>query len=151
MTIDWSGPWWVGSDASDVAEYLLNLSDFGIQDYQTSKCACSSETFRVEFDASEGCVRRKCVECASEHLICDSADALTDAGLAKFSCVCGHDTTNLGVGFALREQRRRLFRSTHPEVSWIYVGVRCTECGVLGSIADWKVDYEPSSHLLDQA
>jgi hypothetical protein len=36
-------------------------------------------------------------------------------------------------------------------VHWLYVGCRCAKCGVLGCMVDWKVAYEPSLQLLDQA
>ena len=36
-------------------------------------------------------------------------------------------------------------------VRWLYIGCRCTACGILGCYADWKVAYSPSRHLLDLA
>jgi hypothetical protein len=30
------------------------------------------------------------------------------------------------------------------------VGQRCTRCGLLDAVVDWKIDYGPSTHLLAQ-
>jgi hypothetical protein len=55
--------------------------------------------------------------------------------------VCGNDTAELGVAFSLRSD---------GEVRWITVGQRCTGCGVLDAIVDWKISYGPSTHLFAQ-
>jgi hypothetical protein len=64
--------------------------------------------------------------------------------LERFKCVtCKSDIANVGVVFALYEDR--------GAIHWLYVGERCASCGVLGSMVDWKVAYEPSLHLLGEA
>lgn len=65
-----------------------------------------------------------------------------DAEPRTVRCLCGHGVFEVGVGFSLRADR---------EVRWVTVGERCVRCGVLGSCADWKIDYSPSRHLLDSA
>ena len=32
----------------------------------------------------------------------------------------------------------------------VTVGNRCAECGILGSLADWHVDYGPSDYLVER-
>ena len=49
---------------------------------------------------------------------------------------------NIGVGFAL-------FTDSN-DIRWSYVGLRCVGCGLLGCVADWKIDYSPSCQLLEQ-
>jgi hypothetical protein len=152
MTIDTSKQWWIGSEAADIAEYLLHLSNHGISEYQGSECACSSETFFVEFDRDEGCVWRTCNDCSNVHLICDSAESIQDSTMVTYSCIgCSDTRANVGVGFAVRKRPILSFSKAPPDVQWIWVGVRCAACGILGSIADWKVDYGPSGHLINLA
>jgi len=48
---------------------------------------------------------------------------------------------NVGVGFSLYDD---------GEVRWLYLGERCSKCGILGCFAGWKVGYSPSKGLLEQ-
>ena len=152
MTIDTTGQWWIGSDRADIAEYLSQIAEYQVREYRAPVCPCSSETFQLDYDAEEGCARRRCTECKAEHFICDSAEYASEAHLTRLSCVeCGSERANVGFGFALREERRFVVFRVFSEPKWIYVGVRCADCGVLGCVADWKIDYEPAAHLLNQA
>jgi hypothetical protein len=59
-----------------------------------------------------------------------------------WKCIeCKSHSANVGVGFFLKGNK---------EVRWIYVGLRCSKCGVLGCYTNWKIDYEPTKHLLQQ-
>jgi hypothetical protein len=78
---------------------------------------------------------------AKTEFIGDSAELWDEADPKKCVCPCKADRFEIGVGFSLRQD---------GEVKWITVGERCLKCGVLGSFADWTVDYSPTHHLLDQ-
>jgi hypothetical protein len=147
MTIDTSGKWWRGTVPEDLDEYLRRLTsqDGGhpLDVFRPSQCLCGGRTFLVSADKNEGAAERTCTECQGRHLIADSAESWDDARPRKWRCVCKSDKCNVVVGFALREGG--------GDVRWIYVGVRCLSCGVLGCLVDWSIDYGPSLHLLDLA
>lgn len=145
MAIDDSGEWWKGSLPQDMDEYirLLSQDHYQADDFRLSSCDCGSLEFKFDFDKDEGCAKRTCLICESEHFICDSEEFMEDAEFQTWSCVeCNSTSTNIGVGYA--------FRSS-DDIRWLYIVGRCTSCGVLGCYADWKIDYSPSRHLLEQA
>jgi hypothetical protein len=144
MTIDESGTWWVGSEPRDIEGFLKAFADDGyeVRAFRLAHCTCGSDRFSLEADDNEGAARRTCVACGTEYFICDSADSWQDAEPEPWSCIeCKSKHANVGCGFALR---------ANGEVRWIYVGARCARCGILGCYAGWKIDYEPSTHLLDR-
>jgi hypothetical protein len=103
-------------------------------------CArCRGTVFLLSVDDDEGCVVATCRKCLAGRPIADSAERLQDADIGECDCVCGGDTFAVAVGFAADQG---------GEVSWVTVGLRCLTDDVLGVIADWKVDYRPSAHLL---
>jgi hypothetical protein len=142
--IDTTGKWWIGSEANDLDEYLRAYADEStpISLFGLSQCDCSSIVFNLEADDDEGCARRICTTCREAHLICDSAEHWDGASPIVFRCIeCASDRGNVGVAFSL-----------YPEgdVRWLYVGVRCDNCGILGCFTGWKVAYSPSGHLISQ-
>ena len=147
MSIDTSGKWWKGSSPDDLEEYLRALSEEGypIDDFRLSQCPCGSNRFLLEVNVEEGLARRVCERCGTKHFICDSEENWSpNVQMRKFKCVtCKSKIANVGVGFSLYEDKQA--------VRWLYVGERCAECGTLGSMVDWKVGYEPSLQLIDQA
>jgi hypothetical protein len=147
MAIDTSGKWWVGSEPDDLAEYLQALSadSYEVSDFSLARCRCGSIRFKLGVQVDEGIAKRVCGECGAEHFICDSGQYWSSGMRLKyFKCVtCKSKLANVGVGFALYEDR--------SAVHWLYVGERCAECGVLGSMVDWKIAYEPSLQLLNEA
>ncbi|UMQ59130.1 hypothetical protein [Leptospira interrogans] len=145
MTVNTSGKWWIGSEPTDIAEFLSAYSQDGypISEFRLSKCECGSVTFGLEADDNEGVARRLCTQCGTAHFICDSAEHWPDAEPEQWKCIeCDSLHTNVGVGFAMH-------KNPPSEIHWLYVGCRCTQCGVLGCFAEWKVGYSSSSHLLD--
>ncbi len=145
MTIDDRGKWWIGSEPQDLEAYLKVLTEdgYGVQAFRLARCACGSERFELEADGNEGTARRTCAACGAQQFMCDSAEYWDEAEPEAWSCVeCKSKHANVGVGFALLES---------GEVRWIYLGARCASCGILGCYADWKIDYEPSTHLMEQA
>jgi hypothetical protein len=146
MSIDTSGEWWKGSQPNDIKEYLEAYSSDGgylTEEFALSKCSCDSIEFHLEADDDEGAAKRICTKCKSEHFICDSEEYWEDAEPEEWECIeCGSKITNIGVGFALYPDDK--------EIKWIYVGVRCSKCGILGCFASWKVGYAPSRHLIQK-
>jgi hypothetical protein len=145
MTINKNGKWWVGSEPSDIQEYLTAYAPdkTPVSAFRLSKCVCLSTTFYLDADDDEGCAKRTCSNCASEHLICDSAKYWDEASPEHWKCIeCSCEIANIGVAFSLYDDL---------EVRWLYVGERCVNCGVLGCFAGWKVAYSPSIQLLTQA
>lgn len=145
MTIDTSGEWWRGSDAEDLEEYLRGLASeeggYGVEVFRVARCSCGANTFLLRADCDEGAAERTCAACGTRHLIGDSGYAWKEARPRKWRCVCKSDKCNIGVGFSLLEGG--------ADVRWLYLGVRCASCWVLGCHADWKIGYSPSIHLLE--
>ena len=63
------------------------------------------------------------------------------ASVRTCRCPCGGLDYSVAIGFALRDS---------GEVRWVTVALRCTACGILGSFADWGIDYTSSTQLLDR-
>jgi hypothetical protein len=150
VAIDTSGKWWVGSEATDIADYLIAYKAEGYEVHATRlcKCRCGSTAFELEADQEEGCAQRTCAVCRIKHLVCDSTNYWEDAQPQSWTCTeCQCKTCNLTVGFSLHEKEK----GQQPDVRWVSVGQRCTNCGTLGSFVNWKVGYGPSHQLLDQA
>jgi hypothetical protein len=145
MSIDKSVKWWIGTNSSDIKEYLeaYAADGYSVSEFRLAKCTCGSEVFTLLADDNEGCAKRICASCGQEMFICDSGEFWADASPEEWKCIgCGSNNANLGVGFSLYDD---------GEIRWLYVGERCSTCGILGCFAGWKVAYSPSKQLLDQA
>ena len=147
MSIVTSGKWWVGSEPADVREFLSAYSEdsYLIDQYRQSKCGCGSLRFQLEADDNEGVARRTCAKCGKQHFICDSEEFWADADPQHWACIeCDSTTCNIGVGFAQ-------YPDSATSIKWIYIGVRCSDCGILGCFAGWKVGQDDVAHLFDKA
>ena len=141
MVIDTGGPWWRGTEAADLDEYLREFSADGypVGSVVHASCAhCGSDRFALLADDEAGCGGRRCASCGDLHWMLDSAEYLEEAELEEAQCPCGGELFEPAVGFALRDT---------GEVRWVYVALRCVADGVLGVYADWKIDYSPTDHL----
>ena len=149
LTIDTSGEWWVGTEANDIREFLIayEAEGYPVHETRVCTCGCGSVSFKFSADRDEGCAQRICVSCGAAHFIGDSEEYWEEAEPEAWQCGCGSKTCNVGVGYALRKADL----GKQPDVRWISIGNRCTNCGTLGSFVDWKIDYGPSYHLLDRA
>src|SRR5258707_2022663 len=144
MAVDSSGKWWIGDHPQDLKEYLAAYSSnsYKTDEFRLAECKCGSQEFSLWADADEGCAKRICLSCDEPHFICDSEEFWEESEPEEWKCVeCGSRSANVGVGFSLYED---------GEVRWLYVGERCSSCGVLGCFAGWKVAYAPSKQLIDQ-
>lgn len=142
MSIDKSAEWWKGNGIEDIKEYLISYSEdsYPIQKVIISKCnKCDSVEFLVEFDGNEGATRIICTSCKEVKYLADSKEYWEDVELEKYKCIeCKSTHANVGTGFTYREG---------GDIKWVYIGVRCAKCGILGSVADWKIDYGPTTEL----
>jgi len=145
MSIDTTGKWWVGTDAADIEEYLIAYTEdaYRVKEFRLAKCSCGSESFHLEVDDDEEVAKRTCATCSDEHFIGDSEEYWGGARPKTWKCTeCSSSQANVGVGFSTYED---------GEVHWLYLGERCSRCGVLGSCGNWKVAYSPSRHLIDRS
>ena len=143
MAIDRSGQWWTGDSPSDLDEYATAYSaeSYPVRTVVHATCApCSGTEFAITLDDEEGCAIRTCASCGEAQALLDSDEYLDDATLERAACPCGGTIFNTAVGFA--------FYDNSDDVGWVYLVLRCITDGVLGSYADWKIDYRPSEHLL---
>lgn len=143
MSIDASGTALVGSDPTDIEEYLrLNMAaSYPVIRTVHAQCACGHDVFTLLVDADEGCAQRVCAACRTTHLICDSDESWDDAAPATVACPCSGTAFQVAVGFSHRGD---------GSINWITIGHRCTSCGALASSADWRVSYTPTDHLYAQ-
>ena len=144
MSIDTTGQWWIGTEPADLRQYLIAFAEdtYPLNEFRLVSCSCGSDIFKLMADDDEGVAKRICARCSREHFICDSEEFWTDAQPEEFVCVeCDSRKANIGVGFSLYEE---------GDVRWLYVGVRCVSCGVLGCFASWKVAYSPSHYLIER-
>lgn len=144
VALDKSGTYWRGEDVADLAEFMKALQSGGYPPVVVTESVCGQcggRAFKVAVDAEQGCAQRVCVACQDAAFIADSAEFWEDADPAECVCPCGGGEFAVAIGFALREG---------GEVRWISVGLRCLTDSTLGVWADWKIDYEPTGHLLSR-
>jgi len=144
MTIDTSGKWWVGSEPTDIAEYLEGYASAGyeVHDFRLARCKCGSISFLLDADDDEGVARRTCTACETKHFVCDSEEFWDEAQPERWVCGCSSEAANIGVGFSIYPKR--------GGIRWLYIGTRCSACGVLGCFAGWKVGTSDSMDLLEK-
>lgn len=143
VAIDRSGTWWRGESAADLDEYLAAYTEDGYPatTMRHSVCArCDGTVFGLVGD--DDVARRTCRACSAKAFIGDSEENWEEADLRTCECPCGGTDYEVAVGYSFRD---------NGEVRWITVANLCVECGVLGSFADWSINYGPTEHLLDQS
>jgi nitrite reductase/ring-hydroxylating ferredoxin subunit len=144
VTIDRSGPLWRGNEATDIDAYLGELQPGGYPPARIVHALCARDggsIFAVRVDGEEGYAERLCPACNEAVAMLDSGEFAEDANPEPVICPCGGDQFEVAVGFALRE---------NGDILWVSLGLRCTRDGVLGSPADWHIDYGPTDHLFAQ-
>ena len=146
MTINVSGKWWVGTESKDIREFLESYAEKGyeVNQFRLAKCKCGSDIFILEVDDNEGVARRTCMKCNIQHYICDSDKYWDRAEPDTCKCVeCGIESFNIGVGFSI-------YPDDPTGIKWLYIGVRCAKCGILGCFSGWKVAQSDALGLLDK-
>ncbi len=146
MTSDQAEPRPYGQTFEDLAAFLQRPVPDGYPVDQVRECVCRScagRSFEVQVMDEESAARRTCLTCKAREFIADSAEYWDDDAPAEYfcGCPCGHEEFAAAVGFSLRED---------GDVRWLFVGLRCLDCGLMGVYEDWKISYGPSAFLLDQ-
>lgn len=131
----------VGKDATFIAPFLRRWKkhSYPINHYVSLRCSCGTDEFAVRADPQEGACETKCVACKRTRFVADSEQYAGQATMKGVRCECKAQRFQVGVGF---------WRDTKKEVRWIFVGARCVACDLLRAVADWKIDYTPSRHLV---
>lgn len=101
---------------------------FPANDFEPLVCDCGCEEFTLFSDARGGGALAVCAECEMNLSIYDSADFIEDIG--QNICECGHDRLYLMTGMAHYPDT--------VDVRWVYVGAKCTACGLVGVFVDWE-------------
>ncbi|MFD7458842.1 MULTISPECIES: hypothetical protein [unclassified Streptomyces] len=102
---------------------------------------CGGRVFFVLANASGA--ERRCSGCGSR-AFADSEEyrneeSWEDDEPGAAGCPCGSEEFEAAVAFSL---------GRGGSVRWVTVGLRCVKDGFCGVCADWKIDYEPTDHLL---
>ena len=145
MAIDKNGTYWKGEQFEDIAQYIREFAEYVPEIINQCECDCGSRQFTVQHEPYQGFVKLKCAECGKVSFIADSAALEGKIRPKRLRCPCRKIKFEVGVGVSLRDPS-----NPDGDVKWVTVGVRCAECGILGSPADWKIDYSPSGHLVEK-
>src|SRR5262249_42676683 len=109
--------------------------------FADAHCGCSGDVFKLAFDESAGVARRTCVACGNEHIMCDGADYIDEVQeWEEPACPCGGESFRVAVGVHLYENSE--------DVRWLYLGLRCAQCSLVGVYADWKNEFNGYKELL---
>ena len=124
----------------DLCDYLANNFSIEKSDVKTATCrVCNNRSFYVSLDDTEGAAMIQCERCKTERLILDSKDIWNECKYNKVFCPrCRNEAFNLKAGFVRRE---------NGDAKWVYVGIRCCNCGSIGCIADWKLSVSPTTDI----
>lgn len=149
MTINTSGEWWVGSDPDDIRNYLAAYTEaegtHPTTSFRALRCPCGSDRFDLQRIVD--ITRRTCAECRQSAYICrdpEDWEAAEDQGepIEPYDCVACHSSgANVAIGFS------HFGNLESDSVKWLYVGVRCVNCGILGCFNDCKVARVPPSEV----
>lgn len=140
-----------GASFEDLAAFLQRPGTGGhpVDVVRESVCrSCDGRRFEVQVAAITSAVRRTCLDCGQPAFIADSVEWWDDAEVEGCACLCGQEQFAAAAGFSLREPDGE---DGARDVQWVFVGLRCLACGLLGVYEDWKVSWGPSGYLLDQS
>lgn len=141
--IEKRGKYWYGTEQADIRTEIARYSKkngYPAHLFADAKCVCGEPLFAFVSDDDEGAAVRRCVACEHEHPIGDSEDYLEDAELEGHECVCGQERFEITVGVSLYQDSN--------DVRWLYLGCRCSQCGLVGVYGDWKNECPNATELL---
>lgn len=148
MTLKKRGKHWYGDDHADIRMELSRYSDlngYPIDDFADVRCKCGNDEFYFRSDEDEGVAIRHCTKCGLEHLMGHSADFAKKAETWQHECHCGGNVFQITAGI---HRYRNQDDSLSNDVRWLYLGCRCSKCGLVGCYADWKNEYNGYETLL---
>ena len=89
-------------------------------------CPCGSDEFYLESDDGGGAVCI-CALCKEEKDIQGSREFIEEP--VQNICTCDSEKFDIAVGLA--------FYDASDDIRWVYVGAKCTNCGLAGVYVDW--------------
>jgi hypothetical protein len=116
------------------------LNGYTAECFADASCRCGAVAFRLLLADAEGVAVRTCLSCGAVQPIADGDDYLDNATLGECECPCGHGEFQISVGVALY--------ADSIDVRWLYLGCRCTQCGLIATYGDWKNEHEDYRELL---
>lgn len=134
------GEHWVGESHDDLQMVLQLFSEEGdkpVDRFNDVVCECGHDSFRVSIDEEAKCAVRTCIECDESHFITQNEKSLEVAELNQCDCFCGEQAFQFSAAMTLLSNRHH--------IDWLYLGLRCTACGVMGCYADWQCEPEEYS------
>ncbi|UWP83111.1 hypothetical protein [Dactylosporangium fulvum] len=136
-----------GSSFEDLAAFLKQPEPDGYPVHEVRECVCRTcggRRFAVQVMDTESAARRTCLDCERHEFIADSEDYWDDDSEVEYycGCPCGEEEFAAAVGYSLHDD---------GDVRWLFIGLRCLACGLLGVYEDWKINWGPSNYLLDRA
>ena len=132
-----------GSNHADLRDEVRAFSEargYPAQHFADAACRCGARRFRLSLDGVEGVAVRTCSSCGAIHPIGDSDEYMHDAELAECACPCGGEEFEIAVGVSLYEDSE--------DIRWLYLGGRCTRCGMIAVYGDWKNEFIGYRELL---
>jgi hypothetical protein len=145
VTLQKRGRYRYGDGPDDVREEIRRyskLAEYPAAHFADCACVCTGRRFRLSLDDTQGAAVRQCVACNTEHAIGDSADFLAGATLEEAECPCGTQAFEITVGVSLYVDSEA--------VRWLYLGCRCSKCGLVAVYGDWKNESDDFRVLLTQ-
>lgn len=143
MTPKKRGKYFYGESQEDIREELRRYgtrNGYAPVHFADAVCTCGARTFKLLLDDDEGVAIRVCSACANEHPMGDSEEYLDDASPEECECPCGASCFELTAGVALYE--------ASEDIRWLYIGCRCTACGLTACYGDWKNEFNGYAELL---
>ena len=117
-------------------EILLEFISFPEMNLPSVDFVGCDDVFECE---NEDAIQVKCPKCGYKKILLDCEEIWQNAMPRLRKCHdCKTKEYNIRVGFIRRE---------NGSVKWVYIGNRCTNCGLLGSYLDWKISYEPTDKM----
>ncbi|MEQ8637118.1 hypothetical protein [Gimesia maris] len=142
--------YWYGENHADLRQEMTRYSElngYPIDSFVDVVCTCGNDSFLFRTDQNEGVAMRFCPQCETEHLMGDSEDYTDEAEVEKHFCVCDAEVFQITAGI---HRYRNEDDSLSADVRWLYLGCRCVDCGLVGSYADWKNEFNGYEELLSR-
>jgi hypothetical protein len=138
------GKWRYGDNQADIRAEIIRYSKktgYLAHHFADAVCQCGGKLFFLYMDDTAGVASRQCIACDAEaHPIGNSADFMDESEEDECVCPCGQQTFEITIGVSLYDDSE--------DVRWLYVGCRCTACGLTAVYGDWKNEFNGYRELL---